>query len=120
MALAPPISRRDSAANVDRQDGDCIFIEDHWVAANAETIAAAALKRLHVALARHGVAVKPDFHLLASVSGKDIEILRGAQREDDRFHERYYRSNGVPSSDKIACFVALAEIGYSSLRSPMS
>jgi len=39
-------------------------------------------------LARHGIAVKPSFHLLASVSGKGIEIFRGAQREDDRFHKR--------------------------------
>jgi hypothetical protein len=32
--------------------------------------------------------VKSSFHLRASVSGKGIEIFRGAQRENDRFHER--------------------------------
>jgi hypothetical protein len=58
------------------------------VAANAEAIAIAALKGPHVALARHGVAVKPGFDLRASVSGKGIEISRGAQREDHRFQER--------------------------------
>jgi len=36
----------------------------------------------------HGVAVKPGFHLVASVSGKGIEIFRRAQRENDRFHRR--------------------------------
>src|SRR5207302_1080575 len=88
IALAPLVSRRGPAADVDRQDRGCILIEDHPVAANAETIAVAALKSLHVALARHGVAVKPSLHLLASVSGKGIDILRSAQREDDRLHER--------------------------------
>jgi hypothetical protein len=34
------------------------------------------------------LAVKPDFNLLSSVSGKRIEIFRGAQREDDRFRAR--------------------------------
>jgi hypothetical protein len=51
-------------------------------------VAVAALKGLHVALARHRVAVKPSFHLLASISGKGIEIFRSTQREDDRFHKR--------------------------------
>ena len=49
-------------------------------------MAVAALKRLDVALARHGVAVKPSFDSFASVLRKGIEIFRGAQREDDRFH----------------------------------
>jgi hypothetical protein len=42
-------------------------------------------------LARHGVSVKSSFHLLASVPGKGVDIFRGAQRKDDRFHKRYYR-----------------------------
>ena len=65
-----------------------LLIEDHPVAANAEAVAVTALKGLQVALAGHRVAVKPSFHLLASVSGKGVDIFRGAQREDDRFHER--------------------------------
>src|ERR1700747_3343243 len=76
IVLAPSISRRDPAADVDRQDCGCILIEDHPVAPDAQAIAVAAMKGLHVALACHGVAVKPSFHLLASVSGKGIEILR--------------------------------------------
>jgi hypothetical protein len=36
------------------------------------------LKGLHVALARHGVSVKPSFHLLASVPRKRIDIFGGA------------------------------------------
>src|SRR5947209_2527877 len=63
IALAPLVSRRGPAADVNRQDRGCILIEDHPVASNAEAIALAALKGLHVALARHGVAVKPSFHL---------------------------------------------------------
>jgi hypothetical protein len=51
-------------------------------------MAVAALKGLHVALACHDIAVKPGFHLLASISGKSVEILGGARRQDDRFHER--------------------------------
>ena len=73
---------------MDRQSRACILVEDHPVAANAESVATAALKGLHVALARHGVAVKPDLHLLASVSGKGVEIFGGGQRQDDRFHKR--------------------------------
>jgi hypothetical protein len=88
MALAPVVRRRGPAADVDRQDRGCILIEDHPVAADAAAVAIAALKGLHVALTHHRVAVKPSFHLLASVSGKGIEIFRGAQREDDRFHKR--------------------------------
>ena len=93
IALAPLVSRRGPAADVDRQDRGCILIEDHSVAADTEAVAIAAAKRLHVPLARHSVAVKPSFHLLASIWWKGIEIFRGAQREDDRFHERYYRSD---------------------------
>jgi hypothetical protein len=52
---------------VDRQDRGCVLVEDHSVVANAEAIAAATLKGLHVTLARHGVPVKLRFHLLASV-----------------------------------------------------
>src|SRR5215467_10073861 len=88
IASVPLVGRRGPAADVDCQDRGCILIEDHPVAANAETITAAALKGFHVVLACHGIAVKPDFHLLASVSGKSIEIFRGAQREGDRFHGR--------------------------------
>src|SRR5262249_22791639 len=88
IASVPLVRRRGPAADVDRQDCGCILIEDYPVAANAEAIAVAALKGFHVALARHGIAVKPGFHLLASVSGKGIEIFRGAQREGDRFHGR--------------------------------
>jgi hypothetical protein len=86
--LAPPVSRRGSATDVDCQDRNRILVEDHPIAADAEPEAVAALKGPHVALARHGVAVKPSFHPLASISGKGIEILRRAQRQDDRFHER--------------------------------
>jgi hypothetical protein len=32
--------------------------------------------------------VKRSLHMLASVLGKRIDIFRGAQRKDDRFHER--------------------------------
>src|ERR1019366_9192364 len=92
IALAPLVSGRGPAAYIDCQDCGCILIENHPVAANAEAVAIAALKGLHVALARHSVSVKPSFHLLTSVPGKDIDIFRRAQREHDRFHERYYRS----------------------------
>src|ERR1700689_3138481 len=91
IALAPRVSRRGPAADLDRQDRSCILVEDYPVAANAEAVAVAALKGLHIALAGHGVAVKPSFPLLASVSGKGIEIFCSTQREDDRFHKRYYR-----------------------------
>src|SRR5882672_10199929 len=57
ITLAPLVSRRGPAADVDRQDRGCILIEDHPVAANAETVTVAALKDLHIALARHSVAV---------------------------------------------------------------
>src|SRR5260370_41590961 len=90
IVLAPLVSRRGPAADVDCQDRGCILIEDHPMAANAEAVAVAPLKGLHVALARHSVAVEPGFHLLASVSGKGIEIFRCAQREDDRVHKRQY------------------------------
>src|SRR5271166_3598308 len=88
IASVPLVSRRGPAADIDRQDRACILVEDHPVAANAEPVASAALKGLHVALTRHGIAVKPNLHLLASVSGKGIEIFGGGQRQDDRFHKR--------------------------------
>src|SRR5262249_20657358 len=77
MASAPPVSGRGSAADVDRQNRGCILIEDHPVAANAEPVAVTALQRLHIAVAAHGIAVKPRFHSLATFSRKAIEILRG-------------------------------------------
>jgi hypothetical protein len=46
------------------------------------------LNGFDIALACHGVAMKPGFHLFASLSGKGVEIFRGAQRQDDRFHKR--------------------------------
>src|SRR3954468_15776852 len=91
IALAPLVSRRGPAADVNRQDRGRVFVEDHSVASNAKAVTVASLKGLDIALARHGVAVKPSFHLRASVSGKGIEIFRGAQRENDRFDARYYR-----------------------------
>jgi hypothetical protein len=68
------------AADVDRHDRGCIFIEDHPVTANAEAVTVAALKSLHVALTCHGVSVKRSFHLLARVPGKRIDVFGGAQR----------------------------------------
>jgi hypothetical protein len=50
---------------------------------DAEAVAVAALKGLHVALAGHGVTVQSSFHLLTR---KGIDIFRGAQCEDNRFH----------------------------------
>ena len=75
IVSAPPVSRRCPAADVDRQDRGCIIIEDHSVAADAEPEAVAALKGLHVALARHGIAVKSGFHLLAGIFRKSVEFL---------------------------------------------
>src|ERR1700732_532926 len=77
IVLAPLVGRRSPAADVDRQDRGCFLVAAHPVATNAEAMAIAALKGLHIALARHSVAVEPGFHLLARVSGKGIEIFRG-------------------------------------------
>jgi hypothetical protein len=88
MTLAPLVSRRGPAADVDRQDRGSILIEDHSVTANAEAVAVSDLKGCHVALARLSVAVKSSFHLRTSVSRKGTEIFRGTQREDDRFYKR--------------------------------
>ena len=52
----------------------------------------ATLKGSHIALACRSVSVKSSFYLLASIPRKDIEIFRGAQGEDNCFHDRYYRS----------------------------
>src|ERR1700677_3854000 len=79
IGLAPLVSRRGPAADIDRQDRGRILIKDHPVAANAEAVTSAALKGLHVALARHGIAVAPSFRLRTSVWGKGVEILRGAK-----------------------------------------
>src|SRR5271165_170748 len=88
IASVPLVSRRAPAADIDRQNCACILVEDHSVAADSEPEAASALKGLHVALARHRIALKPSLDLLASVSGKGVEIPGGGQRQDDRFHTR--------------------------------
>lgn len=75
-------------ADIDRQDRHCILIEDHPVAADAESVTVAALKGFHIALAGHRVTMKTSSNLFASVSRKGIEIFRGGYRENDRFHKR--------------------------------
>ncbi len=75
-------------ADVDRQDRGCILVEDHPVAADAEAVTIAALKRLYAALAGHRVAVELGHHLITRISGKGIKVFRRAQRKDDRFHQR--------------------------------
>ena len=67
--LAPFVGRGRSAADVDGQNRGRILIEDDAVATSAEPEAVTACKRLDVALACHGVAMKRAFHLFARVSG---------------------------------------------------
>src|SRR5580692_5751615 len=71
IASVPLVSRRGPAADVDRQDRGCVLIEDHSVAADAQAVAVACLKSLHVTLARQSVAMKAGFHPPPCLAGCD-------------------------------------------------